>query len=148
MKLPDVNLLLYAVDESSPRHRQARAWLEETLSGSETVAFTWVVLLAFVRLATHPAVFERPLEADEALDLLDGWLERKCVTVIAPTDRHAAVLRELLQPLGTAGNLTTDAHLAALAVEHGATLCSCDADFSRFSGLRWEDPLREKERDR
>lgn len=141
MKLPDVNLLLYALDERSPRHDDARRWLEEALSDAETVAFAWVVLLAFVRLSTHPAVFEHPLQADEALDIVDGWLEQPCVTVIAPTDRHAAVLRELLAPFGTAGNLTTDAHLAALAIEHGAVLCSSDSDFSRFSGLRWQDPL-------
>jgi uncharacterized protein len=141
VKLPDVNLLLYAVDETSPRHDAARVWLEQALSGSETVAFAWVVLLAFVRLSTHAAVFSHPLDVDEALDLIDDWLAQPCVTVIAPTDRHAAVLREMLQPLGTAGNLTTDAHLASLAVEHGAQLCSCDADFRRFSGLRWSDPL-------
>jgi uncharacterized protein len=141
VKLPDVNLLLYAVDERSPRHRGAREWLEGVLSNAETVAFAWVTLLAFVRLSSHPAVFERPLGVDEALDLVDSWLEQPCAIVIAPTDRHAAVLRELLGPLGTAGNLTTDAHLAALAIEHGALLCSCDADFSRFSGLRWLDPL-------
>ncbi len=142
MKLPDVNLLLYATDETSARHEPARTWVEATLSGSETVAFAWAVLLAFVRLSTRPAVFERPLQAHEALDILDGWLEQPCVTVVHPTDRHSAVLRELLTPLGTAGNLTTDAHLAALAIEHGALLCSCDADFSRFSGLLWTDPLR------
>ena len=122
--------------------RRRRRWVEATLSGSETVALAWLVLLGFVRLSTHPAVFERPLESGEALDLLDGWLDQPGVTVVHPTDRHGAVLRELLEPLGTAGNLTSDAHLAALAIEHGALLCSCDADFSRFPGLRWTDPLR------
>jgi uncharacterized protein len=141
VKLPDINLLLYATDEASPRHPAARAWVEATLSGSETVALTWTVLLGFVRLGTNPAVFARPLAPTEAFDLLDEWLARPCVTVVHPTHRHAAVLRELLDPLGTAGNLTTDAHLAALAIEHGALLCSCDADFSRFPGLRWVDPL-------
>jgi hypothetical protein len=143
VKLPDVNLFLYAADESSPRHRPARAWVEATLSGSETVALAWTVLLGFVRLSTQPALFERPLQAEEALDLLDGWLGQPCVTVVHPTDRHAAVLRELLGPVGSAGNLTTDAHLAALAIEHGAVLYSCDTDFARFSGLRWVDPLSE-----
>lgn len=143
MKLPDVNLLLYAVDETSPRHDAARIWLEQTLSGSETVVFAWAVLLAFVRLSTNAAVFSRPLDSDEALDLIDEWLAQPCATVIAPTDRHAAVLREMLRPLGTAGNLTSDAHLAALAFEHGAVLLSCDTDFARFSGLRWVDPLAE-----
>jgi toxin-antitoxin system PIN domain toxin len=142
VKLPDVNLLLYAADDSSPRHQDARRWVEATLSSSETVAFAWAVLLAFVRLSTRAAIFERPLEAEQALDLLDGWLDQPCVTVIHPTDRHSAVLRELLAPLGTAGNLTSDAHLAALAIEHGALLCSCDTDFSRFQGLRWIDPLQ------
>jgi len=141
VKLIDVNLLLYALDETSPRHEQAKPWLEDVLSGSETVAFSWIVLLAFVRLATNPAVFEAPLDAEEALDVVDGWLGQQCSTVIAPTDRHSAVLRELLVPLGAAGNLTTDAHLAALAIEHGAQLCSCDSDFSRFSGLQHVDPL-------
>ncbi len=142
MRVVDANLLLYAVDQSSPRHDVARTWLEETLSGTATIAFTWSVLLAFLRLSTRHAVFERPLSAEEALDYIDGWLDQPPATVVHPTDRHAAVLRELLKPLGTAGNLTTDAQLAAIAVEHGAELCSCDADFSRFAGLRWVDPLR------
>jgi toxin-antitoxin system PIN domain toxin len=142
VKLPDVNLLLYATDETAVLHQPARAWVEETLSGSETVAFAWVVLLAFVRLATRAAIFEAPLTSDEALDLVTSWLDQPSTTVIHPTDRHASVLRGLLNQVGTAGNLTTDAHLAALAIEHGAQLCSCDADFSRFPGLRWIDPLR------
>jgi toxin-antitoxin system PIN domain toxin len=142
VKLLDANLLLYAVDERSPRHAAARAWLETTLSGSETVALAWTVLLAFVRISTRAAIFERPLSPDEALDLVDRILAQPCTTVVHPTDRHAAVLRELLAPFGTAGNLTADAHLAALAIEHGAELCSCDADFSRFPGVRWTDPLR------
>ena len=142
MKLPDVNLLLYAADETSPRHLPARRWVEATLSDSETVAFAWTVLLAFVRLSTRAAIFEHPLDVEQALDIVDGWLDQPCATIIHPTDRHSSVLRELLAPLGTAGNLTSDAHLAALAIEHGALLCSCDADFMRFQGLRWIDPLR------
>lgn len=142
MKLPDVNLLLYALDTTSARHTDARDWVEATLSGTETVALTWVAMLAFVRLSTRPAVFADPLSIDVALDIVDGWLAQPAVTVVHPTDRHSAVLRDLLGPLGTGGNLTTDAHLAALAIEHGAELCSCDADFSRFTGLRWTDPLR------
>ena len=141
MKLPDVNLLLYAVDEGSAWHEPARAWVEERLSGTETFALTWVVLLAFIRLTTSPRVFRSPLSTSEALDLVDSWLAQPCVTVVHPTSRHAPVLRDLLEPLGTAGNLTTDAHLAALTIEHGAELCSTDRDFSRFSGLRWADPL-------
>ena len=141
MKLVDVNLLLYAVDESSPHYERARGWLEGRLSGSETFAFTWSVLLAFVRLGTNPRVFEAPLDLDDAFDLIDSWIEQPCATVVNPTDRHSALLRELLAPLGPAGNLTTDAHLAALAIEHGAELCSADADFARFEQLRWVNPL-------
>jgi hypothetical protein len=141
VKLPDLNLLLYAIDTEAPVHEQARAWLEDTLSGTEAVAFAWAVLLGFVRISTNPAVFDRPLNAEEALDYVDGWLAQPVATVVHPSERHATLLRELLAPVGSAGNLTSDAHLAALAIEHGAELCSRDADFSRFQGLRWRDPL-------
>jgi uncharacterized protein len=141
VKLVDANLLLYAVDESSHHHAVAKPWLEERLSGPETFAFAWAVLLAFVRLATHPRVFDAPLTLEEALDLIDSWLTQPCATVVQPTDRHSQLLRELLAPLGTAGNLTSDAHLAALAIEHGAELCSADADFTRFPRVRWVNPL-------
>ncbi|HSZ12967.1 MAG TPA: type II toxin-antitoxin system VapC family toxin [Solirubrobacteraceae bacterium] len=141
MKLPDVNLLLYAYDSESPRQAGAREWLEATLSGSETVAFGWAVVVGFVRIATNPAIFTRPLDVGDALDLIDSWLGQPAATIVNPTDRHVSVLRDLLIPVGVAGNLASDAHLAALAIEHGATLYSCDNDFSRFSGLRWVDPL-------
>ena len=142
MKLLDVNLLIYAVDEDSARFDRAHPWVEGVLGGRETVALPWAVLLAFVRLTTKPQVMTSPLTVDDAVDLVDGWLARPNTVVIHPTERHSAVLRELLTPLGTAGNLVADAHLAALAIEHGAELNSCDADFSRFPGLRWTDPLR------
>ena len=111
------------------------------MSGPETFALAWPVLLAFVRLTTNARVFDAPLTPDESLDLVDSWLDHPTVAVLEPTPRHASRLRELLSPLGTAGNLTTDAHLAALAMEHGAELCSADADFGRFPGLRWTNPL-------
>ncbi len=141
MKLPDANVLIYAVDAGSKRHGAAREWLETTLSGTETIGFAWSVLLAFVRLTTSAQVFGAPLTADEALDYVDTWVAQPCTVILEPTERHPALLRELLADLGTAGNLTTDAHLAALAIEHGAELCSADADFSRFPGLRWMNPL-------
>ncbi len=141
MKLLDINLLLYATDETSARHTPAREWVEATLSGSETVAFAWLALIGFLRIGTSPIIFTHPLNVDEAFELIDGWLAQPCATVIHPTDRHSRVLQELLAPLGAAGNLTSDAHLAALAIEHGAELCSSDNDFARFSGLRWTDPL-------
>jgi toxin-antitoxin system PIN domain toxin len=139
--LPDVNVLLYAVDETSPRHAAARDWLVRCLSGKETFGLSWSVLTAFIRLTTRAAVFERPLELAQAFDLVDGWLAQPPVVVLHPTSRHHIVLRRLLEPFGTAGNLVPDAHLAALAVEHGATIASCDRDFGRFAGVTWADPL-------
>lgn len=141
MKLVDANLLLYAVNEDAPLHAKARRWLEAVLSGRETVGFAWSVLLAFLRLSTRAAVFPRPLAPEESLDLMDSWLSQPCSTVVHPGERHLRILRDLIAPLGTGGNLVTDAHLAALAIEHGAELCSCDSDFSRFPGLRWRNPL-------
>jgi toxin-antitoxin system PIN domain toxin len=134
-------LLLYAVDESSAFHRASRHWLEQSLTASETVAFDWTVLLAFVRLSTRAAIFEHPLKPAQALDIVEGWLAQSNVIVVHPTDRHAAILRDLLNRLGTGGNITSDAHLAAIAIEHGADLYSMDSDFSRFPGLHWIDPL-------
>jgi toxin-antitoxin system PIN domain toxin len=142
VKLLDVNLLIYAVDESSPRHAGAKAWIEQTFAGPETVGLPWVVLLAFVRLTTKAALFQTPLSVEEALDLVDGWLAQPAVSTVHPGRRHAAILRDLLTAVGAGGNLATDAHLAALALEIGAELFSCDADFSRFAGLNWTDPLR------
>lgn len=141
MKIVDANLLLYAVNEDSPRHDRARRWLEEVLSGTETVGFAWTVLLAFLRLSTRTAVFPRPLAPGEAFDLMDSWLDQPCAAIVHPTERHADLLRDLILPLGTAGNLTSDAHLAAIAIGHGAELCSSDGDFARFPGLRWTDPF-------
>ncbi|HZQ77903.1 MAG TPA: type II toxin-antitoxin system VapC family toxin [Acidimicrobiia bacterium] len=141
MKVPDANLLIHAVDEESPQHRPARDWLDGELSGGETVAFTWPVLLAFLRLTTNARVFEQPLGPGEALDIVDGGLGRPTATVIGPGERHARLLRELLASSGTAGNLPGDAHLAATVIEHGATLCSADRDFARWSGLRFVNPL-------
>jgi uncharacterized protein len=143
VRVVDANLLLYAVDEASPDHVVAKPWLERELSGSETIAFAWAVLLAFVRLSTNPRAFAAPLTVEEALDTVESWLEQPNVTVIHPTTRHSALLRELLEPLGTAGSLTMDAHLAALSIEHGAELCSGDRDFQRFPRVRWFNPLTE-----
>ncbi len=142
MILPDVNLLVYAADETATHHEGALDWVETTLSGAETVAFAWLVLIGFLRITTNARTVARPWKAAQALDVIDRWLAQPAVTVVHPTDRHAAVLRDLLTPLGAGGNLTSDAHLAALAIEHGATLCSGDNDFARFPGLRWVDPLR------
>jgi toxin-antitoxin system PIN domain toxin len=142
MKIPDVNLLIYAFDETSVFHDAAHAWIEELLSGAETVGFAWMVLLAFLRLSTRSRIVENPLEPSRAFDIIAGWLAQPVSILLHPTERHFDVLRGLLEPLGTAGNLTTDAHLAALAIEHGGEVCSADGDFGRFTGLRWSNPLR------
>jgi toxin-antitoxin system PIN domain toxin len=141
VKLCDVNLLLYAYDASSARHVRAKDWLEGQLSGVEAFAFSWAVVLAFVRLVTNPRIFEAPLGVADAFGIVESWLAAPCATVVHPGSRHVLLLRQLLEPLGTGGNLTTDAHLAALALEHDAELCSADPDFSRFPGVRWSNPL-------
>ena len=146
MTIVDANLLLYAVNPDAPLHRAARPWLESLLSGTETVGFAWNVLLAFVRLSTRPAVFSRPLDAARAMDLIDDWLAQPCAVTVHPGERHARVLRDQLGVAGAGGNLTSDAHLAALAIEHKAELCSCDGDFARFPALRWRNPLAEGQR--
>jgi len=141
MIIIDVNLLIYAANQDAPDYRKAKAWLEAVISGTETVGLPWSVLLAFLRLTTRAGLFRKPLPVTVALDLIDTWLQQPCVIVPEPTARHFKILRELLAPLGAAGNLTADAHLAALAIEHGAELCSTDHDFSRFPRLRWRNPL-------
>lgn len=140
MRLVDANVLLYAVNSASAQHRAARAWLDRALKGQEAVGFPWIVLLAFLRLATHRAVFPRPLTVSEAMDGVRGWLAQPAAILVGPTPRHVDVLAGLLAETGTAGNLVNDAHLAALAVEHDARLVSFDADFGRFRGARWEQP--------
>ncbi len=141
MILVDANLLIYAVNADAPLHRKAKSWLESALSGQETVGFPWSVLLAFLRLTTRSGLFRHPLPVDTAFDLVASWLDQPSATLVEPGPRHLQVLRELLRPLGTGGNLTSDAHLAALAIEHGAELCSSDIDFARFQGLKWRNPL-------
>ena len=141
MILLDANLLIYAVNADAPLHRKAKPWLESVLSGQEAVGFAWNVLLAFLRLTTRPGLFRHPLPVDTAFDMVACWLDQPSATIVHPGPRHWQVLRELVRPLGTGGNLTSDAHLAALAIEHGAELSSSDSDFARFHGLKWRNPL-------
>jgi hypothetical protein len=137
----DVNLLIYAVNQDAPLHGKAKSWLETTLSGTETVGLSWSAILAFFRLTTRAGIFRMPLTVESAFDLLDVWLSQPAVVAIEPTAQHLRILRDLLVPLGTGGNLTSDAHLAALAIEHGAELYSADSDFARFPRLHWRNPL-------
>ncbi len=140
MNLVDANVLLYAVDEDAPLHSPAIGWLDPALAGREAVGFAWTVVHSFVRLSTHPSLFAKPLTPDQAFDVLESWLDQPASMVVDPTIRHLSVLRGLLTQLGTAANLVNDAHLAALAVEHGAEIVSFDADFARFPGVRWHRP--------
>ena len=134
-------LLIYAVDRTAAPHRASVSWWNGLLSGAETVGLSWTVLLGFLRLTTNPRVVRAPLTTADAFEYIDRWLDHPVTTVVEPTPRHARVMRDLLADLGTAGDLVADAHLAALAIEHGAELCSADHDFGRFPGLRWRNPL-------
>lgn len=140
MIVVDANILIYAIDEDSSRHGEARSWLEKTLSGKDVVGLAWVVALAFLRLTTRPGISAKPLSIEASLDVLSEWLDHPNVSILQPGPQHAHILRTLLLRTGGGGNLTTDAHLAALAIEHGAQLYSFDHDFARFSGLKWRDP--------
>lgn len=141
MKLIDLNLLLYAVNADSPCHTAAKGWLEEALNAPDPVAIPWVVVLGFLRIATNPRILERPLLPEQALAVVDAWLTCPGVRILEGGEGHWPVLKALISDSGTAGNLTTDAHLAALAITHGCRLCSTDRDFGRFAGLQWVNPL-------
>jgi uncharacterized protein len=142
VKIVDLNVLLYAVNSDAAPHERVRVWWEAAVNGEETIGLPWVVLLGFLRLTTNPRVFPRPLAPDAAAAKVDRWLAEDNVRIISEKDNHWESLKMLIHHSGTAGNLTTDAHLAALALTHDAVLVSCDTDFTRFKGLRWENPLR------
>jgi toxin-antitoxin system PIN domain toxin len=133
-------VLLYAVDRASTHHERSRSWLDASLAGTEAVGLAWIALLAFVRVGTNASVFPAPMSADEATGQIETWLTAPAAVIAQPTPRHASLLRGLLRDSGTAGNLTTDAHLAALALEHGADVVSYDRDFARFPGVRHRLP--------
>lgn len=141
MILVDANILLYAEDAHSPRHQTACEWWDRQLSGAKPVCLCWTVMNAFIRIGTNPRVYEHPLTLEQATVRVQSWLAQPCVRIVGPTERHWAVMRKLLLDSQAVGNLVTDAHLAALAIEHGCELASTDADFSRFRGVKWHNPL-------
>lgn len=141
MILVDVNLLVYAFIKEAPRHQQSRTWLDRQLNGYAPVGLPWPVLLAFIRLVTNPRILERPPSTERAWEQVGEWLDHRTVWVPQPTERHRDILAALLASTGATGNLVMDAHLAALAIEHGLILCSADTDFARFPRLRWQNPL-------
>ncbi len=144
MKLLDANLLFYANDLSSPHHQRTKAWAEELLSGREHVALAWVTILAFLRISTDPRA-AKPLTIREAIAAIGEWLAHPDVSVLNPGERHWSILSELMPAAQARGPLIMDAHLAALAIEHGAVLCTNDRDFTRFRDLRTLNPLEEAE---
>jgi uncharacterized protein len=139
--LVDVNILIYATNAESDEHAKSRAWLDGQLSGATPVGLPWVSLLGFLRIATNARAFRRPLTMASAWQQVTTWLSAETAWIPAPTERHATVLGNLLVLPGLQGNLVPDAHLAALAIEHGLTLSSTDGDFARFPGLSWRNPL-------
>lgn len=141
MILVDANILIYATDPRSERHERARTWLDGQLSGDTRVGLPWESLLAFMRIVTNPRVFERPQSVKAAWRHVEDWLGCECVWIPTPGPAHRSILSGLLANLGGGPKLIPDAHLAALAIEHGLTVCSNDGDFARFHGLHWIDPL-------
>jgi hypothetical protein len=141
VRIVDTSVLLPAVSPSLPHHAAARAALEAAINGERPVGLCWVVVNAFLRLTTKPGLFERPLTIDEAWELVDAWREHPNVRVVQETEEHARLWSELLRGAGAGGDLTTDAWIAAIALEHGASVLTLDSDFTRFAGLRCESPL-------
>lgn len=139
--LVDANLLLYAVDRQSPFHEPARDWLTEQLNGARRVGLPWQSLTSFLRIATHPRAFDRPLSPLTAWDRVRDWLGTRPAWIPEPGDRHAQILGELIVAHGVRGNLIPDAQLAALALEHGLTIYSADTDFARFTEVGWVNPV-------
>lgn len=142
MILVDANILLYAEDSLNPRNQEAAKWWDNQLSGTEAVCLCWTVISAFIRIGTNPRVFECPLSLEQAINRVQSWIDQPCIRIIRPTERHWTVFKQLLTEYQAAANLVTDAHLAALAIEHGCALASTDFDFARFSKLKWINPLK------
>jgi toxin-antitoxin system PIN domain toxin len=141
MILIDANLLLYAYDSQAAEHEASRRWLEAVLSRADLVRFSWPTLWAFLRIATNPRVFERPLSVSEATAHVSAWLAQPSAGILEPGERHWEILQRTIKEGQASGPLITDAALASLAIEHGATLCTTDRDFARFPGLTWTNPL-------
>jgi uncharacterized protein len=139
--LLDANILLYAYNTRASQHRAAKSWLETALTRPAPVRLSWFAIVAFLRLSTDARVYPDPFSMQEATTIVDDWLGRPNLDVLEPTERHWSILRQLLSEGQARGPLATDAHLAALAIEHGATLCTTDRDFARFPGLKWTNPI-------
>ena len=144
MILVDANILLYAEDSLNAQHIKAREWWDAQLSGTGLVCLDWTIISAFIRIGTNRRIFKSPLSLEEAIQLVQSWLDQPCTRLIHPTERHWTIFQQMLVRGKATANLVTDAHLAALAIEHGCELNSTDADFSRFPDLKWKNPLGKK----
>jgi hypothetical protein len=140
VKVVDANVLLYAVNESAEHHKEALGWLDDALNGKSAVGFSWMSLLAFLRLSTKIGLFPAPLAVDQATDRVRAWLASPTSVLLEPTAQHLEVFNNLLMSLGAGGNLINDAHLAALAIEHRGEVITYDSDFGRFPGVTWSTP--------
>lgn len=141
MIIVDANLLIYAIDADSPNHSKARKWLEQTLSSTQEVGLPWIVVLAFLRITTRTGIMRHPLSAGRAIAYVESWFQQPYVRPLSPSEDHWRILRNFLETTGTAGNLTSDAHVAALALEHGYAVYSTDNDFRRFPGITHVNPV-------
>jgi hypothetical protein len=141
MILVDVNIPIHAINSASPHHEKLRTWWDDQLSGPSPVGLAWVVCFGFVRIMTNPRIVMPPLSVDDALKYVTSWLAQPCATIIEPKEGHWELAASLLRKAGTAANLTTDAHLAAMAIQNGCELYTTDNDFARFPGLRWHNLL-------
>jgi toxin-antitoxin system PIN domain toxin len=142
MLIPDINILVYAYDADAPLYQTSREWWERSLAGPRPVGMPWLVALGFIRLMTHRRILRSPMSSKDSIKAVQAWLDHPRVQMVTPGERHAEILFGFLTHLGTAGDLTTDAHLAALAIEYQAELVSTDTDFARFPGLRWFNPIK------
>ena len=141
MIVPDINLLVYAYNNDAPKHDAARTWWESLVNGTETVGLSWLVITGFIRLMTNPRAVVHYVTLAQAVDYVQDWLACEHIVLINPGPTHLALLRQNLDAAGAGGNLVPDAHIAALAMEYAAEAHTGDADFGRFPGLRWRNPL-------
>lgn len=141
MKIVDVNLLVHAVNQGAPEHETILAWLENEINTGNGIGMPWISLLGFIRLAINPKVMPHPLTLEQAIDQVFEWLSLPKVSIVAPGNDHLSQFSSCCKSAGASHHLITDAHLAALALEHEATMVSCDTDFARFPGLHWINPL-------
>ena len=141
MTIIDANVLLYAYDADVPQHKAASQWLKKLLESGETIGLPWLSIWAFIRIGTNPRISITPMTAPQAFGIVSEWLAQPGVVLIGPGPLHAQILERLVSGFGATGPRVTDAVLAALAIEHGASLASADQDFRRFPELRWIDPL-------